>query len=313
MIASSWLIGKGAGNWQVFFPNETLSGIWRAEDLNVTFQRPHNDLLWIMSETGLIGITLFLVFLFSILLRSLSSSQPSLRLAAGFIAGFMVCSFCDFPRERIEHVLLFNMLLAFCYYELTNSGEESRLLFTKKRVSASLLLTFVSAFLCVIAFYRHEGEVYTRDLFSEMNRNNADGVIASGEKAQSIFYSLDPFSVPVNWHIGNALAAQQDYQKAAIQFKIALEKAPFNRHVLNDLGSACAMNGDTLQAKNYYEEAMRISPRFDDPKLNLAAIYIKSGNYLMARKYLNALTHGSDRRREYEMMIEAMSSAEKSE
>ncbi|HYC28546.1 MAG TPA: O-antigen ligase family protein, partial [Chitinophagaceae bacterium] len=55
LIRERPLTGIGAGNWQVHFPDATLSGIWRAEDLNFTFQRPHNDLLWILSEQGYIG------------------------------------------------------------------------------------------------------------------------------------------------------------------------------------------------------------------------------------------------------------------
>ena len=68
MIHKHPFIGVGSGNWQIHFPDATLKGMYRAEDLNFTFQRPHNDLLWIISETGYIGFNLFLLFIFSIIL-----------------------------------------------------------------------------------------------------------------------------------------------------------------------------------------------------------------------------------------------------
>ena len=46
------IIGVGAGNWQIYFPDATLKGLWRAEDLNYTFQRPHNDFLWVLCASG---------------------------------------------------------------------------------------------------------------------------------------------------------------------------------------------------------------------------------------------------------------------
>ena len=50
LIKQHSLIGVGLGNWQINYPKVGLNGLWRCEDLNVTFQRPHNDFLWILSE-----------------------------------------------------------------------------------------------------------------------------------------------------------------------------------------------------------------------------------------------------------------------
>jgi Tfp pilus assembly protein PilF len=63
------------------------------------------------------------------------------------------------------------------------------------------------------------------------------------------------------------------------------------------------MSGNTSQAKKYYEEAARISPRFDDPKLNLAALYIQENNYKSAEHWLKQLYHDSQRRSDYERIV----------
>ena len=61
MIKENFVFGVGAGNWQVYFPkygfdkfsvNEIKNGL-------TTYQRPHNDFLWILCETGIIGILAF--------------------------------------------------------------------------------------------------------------------------------------------------------------------------------------------------------------------------------------------------------------
>ncbi|MCT4622580.1 MAG: O-antigen ligase family protein, partial [Schleiferiaceae bacterium] len=48
------ITGVGAGNWKIEFPKYG-SGIWRARQGLVQFQRPHNDFLWVLSETGILG------------------------------------------------------------------------------------------------------------------------------------------------------------------------------------------------------------------------------------------------------------------
>jgi Tfp pilus assembly protein PilF len=66
------------------------------------------------------------------------------------------------------------------------------------------------------------------------------------------------------------------------------------------------MKGDTAGAKKYYAESARISPRFDDAKLNLAAIYISEQNYNRADSLLDSLFHDSERRTSYQRIVDAM-------
>jgi hypothetical protein len=80
-------------------------------------------------------------------------------------------------------------------------------------------------------------------------------------------------------------------------------KHPYNRNVLNDLGSAFVMNGNEEAAIAYYKEAARISPRFDDPKLNMVAIYIGNRNWQEAAYWENLIKHDSERRNHYRQLI----------
>jgi len=77
----------------------------------------------------------------------------------------------------------------------------------------------------------------------------------------------------------------------------------FNNHVLNDLGSTFFMVNAIDSAKHYYKESSKINPRFDDPKLNLTAIYINEGNYTEAERWNESIFHDSERRNMYRAII----------
>jgi O-antigen ligase len=310
------LLGVGMGNWQIYFPDATLSGLWRAEDLNYTFQRPHNDFLWIMAETGLLGLNLFLLFLFSLLLllvkviktRSNNCSlNIELILCAAFIVGFFLISFFDFPRERIEHLIWINIILGISYYHIKKNYPRT-VFVTLPITKISYHAVFVVlTFMVVIGTLRYRGEFYVRKIFDYKNRNQPIKVIKAGNCALSFAYTIDPTSIPIHWHIGNAQAQLGNYQQAKIDFIKAYYYNPYNRNVLNDLASSYAKNSEYELAIKYYTEASRISPRFDEPKLNLAALYIDKKEYNKAANCLNTLFHDSERRNNYQKMIDVFS------
>ena len=57
-------------------------------------------------------------------------------------------------------------------------------------------------------------------------------------------------------------------------------------------------------AKKYYSQASIISPRFDESILNLTVLYINEQNYIKAQESLNSLKHNSDRRDNYQKLID---------
>jgi tetratricopeptide (TPR) repeat protein len=156
-----------------------------------------------------------------------------------------------------------------------------------------------------IGILRHQGEYHTRKMYDEKNKANYNGVIAESRAARSFAYSLDPTSVPLAWYAGNAFAALQNYTASHEQFLAAYRLNPYNRNVLNDLGSSFVIKNETESAKQLYEEAARISPRFDDAKLNLVAVYIQEKNYVKANEYLHSLLHDSERRSNYQKLVDA--------
>lgn len=314
MIQKHPAIGVGMGNWQIYFPDATLKGIWRAEDLNFTFQRPHNDLLWILSETGWLGLNLFFIFIFSLLLlilRSIRLDSVSLKdktemiLCIAFVIGFFAVSFFDFPKERMEHLTWSNIIFAFGYFQVK---KHSAIPFFKKKdlkQPALLLCLSVCILTTIISVLRYRGEYYTIKMYNHRAMKEELPAIHSGYKALSFAYSVDPTSVPVYWYTANSYANLKDYKKAQQDFILAESINPYNRNVLSDLGSSYFYTDNTDLAKKYFKEALRISPRFDDPKLNLAAIYIREKNWAKADTCLQTMFKDSERRSQYQKMVNA--------
>ena len=314
MIKAHPFAGVGMGNWQIYFPDASLSGLWRAEDLNYTFQRPHNDFLWILSETGIIGFNLFLFFLFSsiiFLLKTINnvledrSLQFHLTLCFSFILGYFSISFFDFPKERIEHIIWVNVMLGIVYFYIKEHlSLPNYINFSLTRIKFVLPM-IVLIFVVCIGILRYKGEYYMKRLLFYKNHNENYNLIGEGRAAFSFAYSIDPTSIPIHWYTGNANAVIQNYEGAHKDFLMAYKFNPYNRNVLNDLASSYFFMANLDSAKKYYRESARISPRFDDPKLNMAAIYIRERKFDSASIWLNSLYHDSERRTNYQNIIKA--------
>jgi tetratricopeptide (TPR) repeat protein len=308
------LLGTGMGNWQIWYPKSGLKHLWRAEELNYTFQRPHNDWLWILSETGIIGFNLFLLFLISILAFLLKAAvavadDPRLqRRLIGYIAlmaGYFTAAFFDFPRERMEHTIWINLIFGMAYVEIRHLIPLPSLFSVRPRRGHYLALAAVTGFIVYVGVLRHQGEFTLRKMYAYKVRGKLDQVINLCKAAENFAYTIDPTSIPICWYSGNAKAQNKDFTGAHQDLLKAYRLNPCNRNVLNDLASSYAFRNETEQAKKYYKEAARISPRFDDAKLNLAAVYIREENYKMALYWLHTLNHNSERRTAYETLVKA--------
>lgn len=302
---NSPLLGVGANNWQINFPGASLPDIYPVKDLNFTFQRPHNDFLWILSEYGVIGFNLFFLFiitiLFFLLFEMLNHFKISSVIILAGVLGFFSISFFDFPKERIEHNILFAIILGMAYFIIKKEAINTRMFTLPKFGLQILIVGFTAIF--YFAFLNFKGEYFTKKMYVERMKKNNTEVIALCDNALSFCYTIDPTSVPLSWYRGNANANLGNYPAALADFKNAFHAHPYNHYVLNDLGSSYFMNKNIDSAKIFFMESARINPRFDDPKLNLTVIYINEGNYKEAKKWNESIFHDSERRNYYRGII----------
>lgn len=108
------VFGKGAGRWPIDYLAEGYPKIYRARELHVFFQRPHNEFIRIYFEYGIIGLGVLSFILSYVLISafSLAKSDKTLRIVFSGMAGFIAPVLFSFPFERVEHtVLLFFLSL----------------------------------------------------------------------------------------------------------------------------------------------------------------------------------------------------------
>jgi O-antigen ligase len=304
IIQNNPWFGVGAGNWQFYFNSCGISSLPVA-DLTTTFQRPHNDFLWVFSELGIPGglfYTSFLVLPFILSCKRLFSSKHlidiELAIYTAALLGYLTISFFDFPKERIEHSIFILLIIALIYNKLNFTQG-----FTLPK--NKLLLVFVPLLvLCIIcSAYRLNGELYSKKLYLARAGNNFEKMIVYSDKAYSIFYTIDPTSIPIHWYRATASFALADYRNALEDFKLAHKISPYNVYVLNDLGSAYEVLGDHDMAKTYYRIASEIAPQFEDPKLNMAAVLHAEKKYIEALKWADAVQGDSERKKQYKYVI----------
>lgn len=284
IVKENYLFGVGAGNWQIHFPKYGLEKFADDEKSGMTtYQRPHNDFLWIFSELGIFGI-LFYVSIFGLifyyllkLIFKLKEHENKWLFISFFaaVSGYFIIALVDFPLERIEHQVLLLLIFSFItglYYKNFKIEESSKKIIVKLPL-LSLLLFVPVLFSFICSFARFSGEYYSRKLHEAHLNSNWALMVLEADRAHNFLYTMDPTSAPVNWYKGVALFYSGKIDEAEKSFEIAYSEHPYNIHVLNNLASCYESKRDHEKAIEFYNKALCITPSFDEAILNLAAVY----------------------------------------
>jgi len=99
-------LGVGLGNWKINYP---LYDEGRSVTDYGAPSRPHNDLIWIASETGILGLVAFLWLLIAAWMRRRDArcNRDLIEAALASIVAITVHSCFSFPRDRATPTLLF--------------------------------------------------------------------------------------------------------------------------------------------------------------------------------------------------------------
>ena len=301
--------GVGAGNWATHFTDCNVYGLYSVELNDITYQRPHNDFLWILSENGLPGLGLYLAFWGLIIgktVQMLKSGQLTNPLSAQFglslVVALLVVAFFSFPKERIELLIWTYTILAFLDYRSTIKPVQTN---AKPVLLALLFFIMLGAVGAIYTSYqRIQGERQMQRVYAYWGAKQWPQLLEACTQAQSPFYSVDPHAVPIDWYRGMGHFSQGRFAKAKTDFERALSIAPYNQYCWNDLGSCWEKLGQRNKAEECYLEALRISPLFDDPLLNLAILSYKRQDYPKALFWLGKM-QDQERAKPYEATVKS--------
>ncbi len=304
IIRDNPIIGVGSGNWETHFANYGLDDFDQQTQAGYRIpQRPHNDYLWILSETGIMGFLFYAVVISMAIRKSARQIRIKHSLEVSFLfaafLGYLALSFFTFSRERVEHIVFVNVILGILVsFESNKPGVTIRI----NKLFSALMLA-VLFFLVTLGLYRIRGEYYMMKVIQYRQLGDPKRVEYFTNRVTSVFYMQDNFGMPISWYRGVALVEQGLNNEAFPNFQMAMTIAPYNVHVLNNLASSNELKGYHEEAKNIYKEAVRISPGFDDARLNLAAILYNEGNYKEALYWVEQTRGESERKNRYLQVI----------
>ncbi|MBO7478789.1 MAG: tetratricopeptide repeat protein [Salinivirgaceae bacterium] len=298
MIKEHPLIGSGPGQWQIIIPKYGVDEFnEKLREGSLTFQRPHNDYLWFISEVGIIGFLGFLVFFIGIIIVGFinikrTSDKSTLvfnTLAASALIGWMFVSMLDFPHERIEHNLV---LLAICAIVLADNHRESE---TKGKESfiATISLTAFCSAIAIIGFIQtlqfYNGEKASHTILNMYYNKDWQKLVYMTRKADQWPYTVNNYTAPTLFYKGIALAMTGNDDAAIVEYKRALKVAPYHIITYNALGSSYMKLEQYDEAIKACEEALKLSSKNPTALYNMAITYYNKKNYKLAYNYISQI------------------------
>lgn len=312
MLHDHWMWGVGARNWMLVYPGYSLNGLFRSQYLNTYFIQPHNDFLWVWCELGVLGLLSFLTLFGSLifdLIKKISTEkeliqQLILLLFVTQLIGFLVFSYFDFPKERME----FQMLLAVSWAMISfRCGRLLKPFEWKKRYSTAFLISsyFLIAASAVGLFYRIKSDALVKELLAAKEQNDSKSVLLLAQMMQNPFSNLTPLAVPHKWYEGVAAYELKQYDLAYNCFSIAKTQAPYNHNVLNNLGALEGFYKHYDKALEHFHESLRIDNKNDDTRFNVAYMLYQLKRYDEAIDTVSLVWSNEKRKEEFIQVISA--------
>lgn len=266
------LVGIGAGNWPLRVGEYGITDP-KSDYGSKYFLRPHNELLRILSELGVLGfITIAILVLFIIrglirLLKYEDNRQDGNSLLFGF-AGLIAIGGLSFPMERVPHMVLMLSMVALLDPDLNlRQGERSA-----RRFILPLLICF--SLIGVAGFYkRMELDTVAKKMDDARNAKRWREVMHNYEAINTSLYNVNYFRVPLGFYSGLYYYHKKDLNTAKVEFTDALTCNPNHILTLTNLATCYQQMEMSDSAIHYFERALQVNPNFETARLNLAITY----------------------------------------
>jgi len=276
LIKDNPMTGVGLGQWKLIIPSKDINNT-RAKFGNTIFQQPHNDVLWVFSELGILGGLIYLaIFTISIvnLYRKKDFELLDFILLLCVLI-FFITSLFDFPKERPIHLFLLAFLLALISTRTSNQN-----LVVSKYGNNAIKFLLGSLILFFINRYVAENKI-AQLLILRSEKNNKE-VIKIGEFIKSMGIQYDQTSTPIDFYIGESYYFDNNVKMAIPYLLNSSILSPYHLYTWNNLGGAYRYINEDLKALFCWEKAKMISTDFAETRINLAYYFLNQKDYLSA-------------------------------
>ena len=299
LIKEHPLVGHGPGQWQIVVPKYGVDEF--GEKLRagaMTFQRPHNDYLWITAEVGILGLAGYLIFFFGIIAIGISNIKHATHkwmvtfniLATAALIGWIFVSMVDFPHERIEHNVILLSICAIIMSSHTKPAEDTAA--ENGKVLTLGLLALCTA-IAVIGFVQtltfFNGEKNSRQIMNCYYNQNWNRILTLTRKADLSSYTINNFTAPTHFYKGIALSMTDNDKAAVVEFKKALKFAPYHILTLNACGTSYLKLEQYDDAAEMYAKTLSLSPHNHNALYDLAIMHYNKKDAKTAFDYISKI------------------------
>jgi len=278
MFMDQPVTGVGGGQWKIEYPGTGLKGTNESVMSGQTsILRPHNDFLWMLSETGIAGALLFVALLILGFTETLKYERG--LFFALTIVGFTVYGFGEFPLERATLLLPLATALGFAAAYSKHSIKFSP-------IAGVILASFTGLFAVYVGQNRVQGERAAKVCLDGYMSGNVRSMQVNAQKAQNVCFEMDIYNNPMAYFEGLSLMRTPNGQipsdnkinQAEASFNQALEIHPNHILTLNQLAAVKRYNSSIGEAIDLYERVIEIAPRNGNAAMQLMELYRVKGD-----------------------------------
>ena len=304
MVADYPITGVGLDNWKLAYPPYDTGEMIQVGSAP---ERPHNDLLWILSETGIPGLLLYFWLLAAValsVLRRRDQADPAFSsvLLAGILA-ITVHGLFSFPRERVETSFFFWCAMGLMHTTTqtrSTRNQNTTLVFPQAVAVIAVLSTLITVYAIRFdsALLRSlqsfgGGDMLTLDRSTRegleagpfdsrmfLLRNKVEqsmGNYAAAQAALQDGLRYHPNSVELLADLGMAYALGNDLERAESTLVHAATISRTHHQVFNNLGGVYQRMGEAVKAEESYRQATEIKVDYPDAWSNLGLLQLMSG------------------------------------
>ena len=167
--------------------------------------------------------------------------------------GYLIISFFDFPKQRIEHIIFFNTILSILYFRIMLSKKKNYFNLNSHFINLGVIVLLLGC--STVSIARFKGEMFASKMYKARIQRDWSKIIECCDKSESYFYCIDPGGMPIRWYRGTANSSLKDFQSTYSDFLTAYKYTPFDKNVISDLGSINYILGNKQKAIEYYIQA----------------------------------------------------------
>jgi O-antigen ligase/tetratricopeptide (TPR) repeat protein len=281
------LFGIGMENWKIEIMQFPAAKGTKSELGNYFFQRPHNDFLWVLCESGIFAfiayVSLF-VLAYANLYKTLKVTDNKevrtwLYLLFSGLTAYCIFSNFSFPKERMEDIFLLNLIFVCILVEKIKAfpfllRENEATIYPKILVITATLFLLGSFY---IAYDRLDAERHLREYHKLTDLEN----LQKGEGAKNTMqlsakeiklayrplYQMDGVSTPLLYHIGTQYLKLNELDAGLKNLLAAQKLSPWHPQVLNNLGAAYSLSGNTKKTNECINKTLELAPKYEDALL----------------------------------------------